>query len=648
MSLCVSQQANSIALKEMMTEKAKKCCDDYFHPNPCPKSPSISVRHRHRPSPAAAGHPVTNDDVLTEYLEHSLRVPDLILPDKVFPRQKFIENPPRIDFQTLNSEESCDSVSKIVDSITTIGCFQLVNYGIPSELIKYALAIAAGVFRVSPEKRATVTRSPEKPYGFEEVHGEEESEMSEEFVWCRDENLKLEMEGIWPLGYSKFSEEMETLLGDIEKLGEKILVSLRENFVRKSMHGDEIVEEHENVGMLIRGVDYSHALCLHICDGASEFHVYSKKGWVSFCPDKDAILITAGDQIQAVSGGQYKHVIGRPVYKEEKGDCISMAFLYAPQTIITNFTPNLEKEKTISLPQQFIVALLLTLLYHFLFFKDMGDLVSAGDSWPEFTLAELSGLSIEFAVQVQVQIKELESTYKELGEASLSQEFCQALATSFSFAASRAARPAIPWQQVQSWFLDKLKGSRTKVQPSSSKALSFFVNLSREIFPSIEPETSQKPKGLIICIIIIGKCCFRFIDLVELNLGNRISELKECQFEAKSAKDAAWYDVASFLTYRVTYAEDEWVKVKEGVRERSIPLEPSECHEVNVGDLVLCYQEREHQAVYCDAYVVEIQRQLHHDNNDIEACRCIFLVRYSHDYTEEAVDLGRLCRRPKH
>ncbi|XP_031255765.1 protein SAWADEE HOMEODOMAIN HOMOLOG 1-like isoform X2 [Pistacia vera] len=237
------------------------------------------------------------------------------------------------------------------------------------------------------------------------------------------------------------------------------------------------------------------------------------------------------------------------------------------------------------------------------------------------------------------EIKELESTYKELGEASLSQEFCQALATSFSFAASRAARPAIPWQQVQSWFLDKLKGSRTKVQPSSSKALSFFVNLSREIFPSIEPETSQKPKG------------------------NRISELKECQFEAKSAKDAAWYDVASFLTYRVTYAgdlevrvrfsgfgnaEDEWVNVKEGVRERSIPLEPSECHEVNVGDLVLCYQEREHQAVYCDAYVVEIQRQLHHDNNDIEGCRCIFLVRYSHDYTEEAVDLGRLCRRPKH
>lgn len=36
--------------------------------------------------------------------------------------------------------------------------------------------------------------------------------------------------------------------------------------------------------------------------------------------------------------------------------------------------------------------------------------------------------------------------------------------------------------------------------------------------------------------------------------------------------------------------EDEWVNVKTAVRERSIPLEPSECQKVEVGDLVLCYQ----------------------------------------------------------
>lgn len=36
--------------------------------------------------------------------------------------------------------------------------------------------------------------------------------------------------------------------------------------------------------------------------------------------------------------------------------------------------------------------------------------------------------------------------------------------------------------------------------------------------------------------------------------------------------------------------EDEWVNVEKGVRERSIPLEASECHRVKVGDLVLCFR----------------------------------------------------------
>ncbi|KAK9923457.1 hypothetical protein M0R45_031876 [Rubus argutus] len=88
--------------------------------------------------------------------------------------------------------------------------------------------------------------------------------------------------------------------------------------------------------------------------------------------------------------------------------------------------------------------------------------------------------------------------------------------------------------------------------------------------------------------------------------------------------------------------DDEWVNVRRAVRDRSIPLEDSECHKLKVGDLVLCFQDREDQAVYCDAYVVEIQRGLH----DQRGCRCIFVVRFDHDNTKEQVPLGRLCCRP--
>ncbi|KAE8668140.1 hypothetical protein F3Y22_tig00112344pilonHSYRG00064 [Hibiscus syriacus] len=53
-----------------------------------------------------------------------------------------------------------------------------------AECIRSALGSAAAVFQLPPEKPTTVTRSPEKLYGFEEAHGEEYDEV-EEFEWCK-------------------------------------------------------------------------------------------------------------------------------------------------------------------------------------------------------------------------------------------------------------------------------------------------------------------------------------------------------------------------------------------------------------------------------------------------------------------------------
>lgn len=159
------------------------------------------------PSPVASGRrsSFTNEDVLSEFLENSLKVPDLILPDRIFPRQKTLQDPPKLDFECLASLDN-ESISKFIDSVSRTGCFEVFNHGVPLDLIKSALAAGAGIFRISPEKRKAGIRSLERPYGFEEFHGDEEKEkeINEEFVWCRDESLKMDMEGIWPLGYSNF------------------------------------------------------------------------------------------------------------------------------------------------------------------------------------------------------------------------------------------------------------------------------------------------------------------------------------------------------------------------------------------------------------------------------------------------------------
>ncbi|KAL6553478.1 Protein SAWADEE HOMEODOMAIN-LIKE 2 [Orobanche gracilis] len=147
------------------------------------------------------------------------------------------------------------------------------------------------------------------------------------------------------------------------------------------------------------------------------------------------------------------------------------------------------------------------------------------------------------------------------------------------------------------------------------------------------------------------------------------------EFEAKSARDGAWYDVASFLSHRslatrdpdalVRFAgfgpeEDEWVNIQRHVRQPSLPCESSECVAVLPGDLILYFQtstfagstsipraemmeiegfgyriclfkrEGKEQALYFDAHVLDAQRRRH----DVRGCRCRFLVRYDHDQSE--------------
>lgn len=124
---------------------------------------------------------------------------------------------------------------------------------------------------------------------------------------------------------------MEKLLDGMEDIARKILQFLQQNTPKKLIDdlGDEMQEKgdlpvasicylHKHKGslkgdeeyintlkydvirMLIRGSEFPHALCLHVSNGCSEFHVYSKKGWISFQPDKDSLIVTIGDLLQVI------------------------------------------------------------------------------------------------------------------------------------------------------------------------------------------------------------------------------------------------------------------------------------------------------------------------------------------------------------
>lgn len=71
---------------------------------------------------------------------------------------------------------------------------------------------------------------------------------------------------------------------------------------------------------------------------------------------------------QEFSEGLYKHVIGRPILHMEDEDSISMAFLYSPPPAVYQCqnTYSAYNNKSISLGQQMVIAMCLTLLFQFI------------------------------------------------------------------------------------------------------------------------------------------------------------------------------------------------------------------------------------------------------------------------------------------
>ncbi|KAG5579014.1 hypothetical protein H5410_049641 [Solanum commersonii] len=253
------------------------------------------------------------------------------------------------------------------------------------------------------------------------------------------------------------------------------------------------------------------------------------------------------------------------------------------------------------------------------------------------------------------------------------------LAEKFSSSSERSGKFVVQMKQVWNWFQNRRYAIRAKTAKSPGRYIAHPVpqsdpavvkapaKLSASPMPHSDPAAGrimpQAPQP-----IPAPQATVRTMPQVPQPLpapsvavqsvGRSASDNTQMEFEAKSARDGAWYDVSCFLSHRsvengdpevlVRFAgfgaeEDEWVNVRMHVRQRSLPCESSECVAVLPGDLILCFQEGKEQALYYDAHVLDAQRRRH----DVRGCRCRFLVRYDHDQSEEIVPLRKVCRRPE-
>ncbi|XVF70119.1 hypothetical protein PTKIN_Ptkin11bG0136700 [Pterospermum kingtungense] len=232
-------------------------------------------------------------------------------------------------------------------------------------------------------------------------------------------------------------------------------------------------------------------------------------------------------------------------------------------------------------------------------------------------------------------------------------EILISLAEKFSESAERKGKITVQFKQVWNWFQNRRYAIRAKSSkiPGKLNITSMPRDDPNPVRNVPQPAAAPMPPPMTAPVSAAMPAS------TVPGAGRHMSEIY-MEFEAKSSRDGAWYDVATFLAHRyldtgepevqVRFAgfgpeEDEWVNIRKHVRQRSLPCEASECVVVLPGDLILCFQEGKDQALYFDAHVLDAQRRRH----DVRGCRCRFLVRYDHDQSEEIVPLRKICRRPE-
>ncbi|ONM38278.1 uncharacterized protein [Zea mays] len=349
-----------------------------------PPSPVTGVLTGSSSSGSSGYGECQDDDDIGRFLRCSARVPVLRLPEGPRPGPRRNKNktvaawaPPVVDMRLLDPVPSGDggsAVEAMRAAAVAFGCFQMVGHGVHASLLSAASRAAKS--RRSPALETEGMRA-----------GDED-----ELWWLRGEGDQ-EMAGTQPLrnGPNQFRNEADDLFTQLEQASTKLLHALQhassaaaESLPKAEANGSLLCIRKHRLGgssasgpisqddvlrMLVRSSRCSRALALHLCPGASAFHVFSRRGWSRFSPLDGALVVTVGDQLQC---GLYKSVSGKPAYNSDlqgdSSDAIAAEFFLSCSSAAAakEAPPNMDMDamKTVPLNLQIMVAACLVLVYY--------------------------------------------------------------------------------------------------------------------------------------------------------------------------------------------------------------------------------------------------------------------------------------------
>ncbi|KAG8054934.1 hypothetical protein GUJ93_ZPchr0001g29569 [Zizania palustris] len=314
--------------------------------------------------------------VFAEFLEASLRIPDLALPKKK--RSFHYPAPlpaPEVPAQPLLSGDA-DAARTIVGAARETGAFRVGG------------AVEAGEVRAAVEASEPVFRAPEdakRELG--KWFRRKDRVAGEEFYWFRPASSDDErvLDAALPGStYQVFREKMEVVASKMEDLAKCVMIVLSDE--AKNPKDSTLPTEavsilcltlHDHNKLKTPWNEFgstdppnSYALSIHLSGRDQEICLRNQGGSTFFSLPAGSMLVTIGRQIQEWSSWEFKSAVGEILFEltDEPSPFFSLELLYSPGDLhlshVGRHARRIDPPKTVSFRDQILIALVLLVLFY--------------------------------------------------------------------------------------------------------------------------------------------------------------------------------------------------------------------------------------------------------------------------------------------
>ncbi|XVF18730.1 hypothetical protein REPUB_Repub11eG0048200 [Reevesia pubescens] len=240
--------------------------------------------------------------------------------------RKYGQSP--IDLSKLNGPDHDEVAKEIVRAAENLGFFQVVNHGLPIDLLESLKETAHRFFSLPPERRAVyraeVSPTPLVTYGSSFVPSKEKAFEWRDYLSMRYTNDAEALEN-WPIEIRDIAlEYLRTSMNLVRKLLDVLLGNLG---VKPEDPKIDALIDHKKVNInfcpkcpnpdLTLGVGRHSdmgTLTVLLNEGVGGLYVKidenidlgRKEEWVEITPTPDSLIINIGDMLQVLSNGRYK------------------------------------------------------------------------------------------------------------------------------------------------------------------------------------------------------------------------------------------------------------------------------------------------------------------------------------------------------